>query len=147
MKAFTLAEMLLIMVLLSVTAALSLPNLGKSYSQLQLQNTVNQLSYTMRYAQSRAITKNKNIRLLFQQVSKKYQLLEEKEQKYIPFKGQWGKPVALPREINIKPLDFSLDFYPNGAIEKVDIQLCKGKDCMVISTQQQRGQIEVFDAN
>lgn len=151
MKAFTLAEMLLIMVLLSMAAALSLPNLGKVYNQLQLQNAVNHLTYTMRYAQSRAITQNKKVRLLFENSFKKYQLLEMPshavDQEYKSITGRWGKPIKLEKGISINSANASIDFLPTGEIEKADILLCHIKNCMIISTQQERGQVKTLDAS
>ena len=151
MKAFTLAEMLLIMVLLTVMTAVSLPNLSKTYTRIQLQNTANHLSYTMRYAQSRAITQNRPIRLAFEESTRKYRLFENvpdaSEEKFQQLTGRWGKLIVIPREIIVALKKRSIDFYPTGEIEKTDIQMCLAKDCMVITTRQQRGSIEVFDKN
>ncbi len=151
MKAFTLAEMLLIMVLLSVAAAFSLPNLSNSFKQVQLQSSVNNLSLTMRYAQSLAITHNNTIRLVFDKTFKSYQLQEQsKEATDHPFKtisGRWGKQTQLSNEISILSENQSIDFLPNGDIQKNEIEICMKNNCMLISTHDQRGQIEVFDAS
>ncbi len=151
MKAFTLVEMLLVMVLLAVAAAFSLPNLSRSYTRIQTQNTANNLSYMMRYAQSRAVTQNKIIRLSFNDLFNKYQLLEPSSKlpskEFQPIVGQWGNISVLPEHFTINSSKPSIDFFPNGEIEKTDILLCNGKECLIISTQQQRGQIEVLDAN
>ena len=147
MKAFTLVEMLLIVVLLAVAAGLSLPNFSKSYTQLELQNTVNILTYMMRYAQSRAITQNKKMRLLFDENSKKYQLLEENKENYTPLIGRWGKSVIISKGVTVESLHPSIDFFPTGEIEKTDVKLCREKDCMIVTTQLQRSQVEVLYAN
>ncbi len=147
MKAFTLTEMLLIVVLLTVAAGLSLPNFSKSYTKLQLDTSVTTLTHMMRYAQSRAITQNKKIRLLFNDPTEKYQLFEEKEEQYVPLNGRWGKVVSFPKGITVKPLHLSIDFFPRGEIEKTDVQICQDKDCAIVTTQQQRSQIEVLYAN
>lgn len=149
MKAFTLAEMLLIMVLLSVAAALSLPNLSKSFKTMQLENTVNTLSFSMRYAQSLAITQNKTIRLAFEKSFKSYRLLEHSkdylDNQFKPLPGRWSKLTQVPTGTMITSEHPSIDFLPNGEIEKNDIQICLKEDCMLISTHEQRGQIEVLD--
>lgn len=151
MKAFTLVEMLLVLVLLSVATAVSLPNLSKSYAKIQLQNEANNLTYNLRYAQSRAITQNKNIRILFNDTFTRYQILEDSstsvKEEYKPITGQWGRTNRLSENFILKGSKPSIDFSPNGEIEKINLLLCIAKDCLIISTQEQRGQIEVLDAN
>ena len=151
MKAFTLAEMLLVLVLLSIATALTLPNLSKSFNQVQLQNSANTLSFTMKYAQSLAITKNKQIRLLFDPSYKTYQLCEINPDPTIQtcevLKGRWGKKTPIPSDIVLTSPNTSVDFMPNGQIEKIQLRLCQKANCLLISTQEQRGQIEVLDVN
>lgn len=149
MKALTLVEMLLVMVLLVVAAAISVPNFSKAYAQLQLQNTANTLMLNMRYAQSKAITQNKKVRLSFDKSFKSYRLLEADRQDltntYQPLKGKLGKTISVPKDMTITSLKQDIHFLPSGEIDKTDMNICRKNDCLSVTTSRQRGQIEMFE--
>ena len=64
-KAFTLIEMLLVLIILSVIVGLTVPNFGKSVNTFELKKTANDIVYLVRWAQSRAINENVNYQLAF----------------------------------------------------------------------------------
>jgi prepilin-type N-terminal cleavage/methylation domain-containing protein len=146
-KGFSLIELLLVIVLLSIVAGLSLPQFKKTYQRSVLNNAVSQLVYTMRYAQSRALLQNKNHRLEFESDLKSYKILEATDhpsEAFDKISGLAGKTTSLPGQITAHFSQTTLDFYTDGDIEKSDITLCSVKACQRISTSYQRGKVIVI---
>ena len=73
---FTLIEVILVVLILSVIAGLTIPRFSSTYNRFILQKSVEDLAYIMRYAQSRAITKNRVIRLEFDSTLSQYWLTQ-----------------------------------------------------------------------
>ncbi|MBF0483093.1 MAG: prepilin-type N-terminal cleavage/methylation domain-containing protein [Candidatus Omnitrophica bacterium] len=78
--AFTMIELLLVMVILAVITALAIPNLRNTQSGVLLQRASEDLRQTMRYAQLTAIAKAEPIRLSFSKDLDTYQILEPAEE-------------------------------------------------------------------
>lgn len=154
-KGFTLVEMLLVVVILGVLAAMTVPNFSKSFFGLKLQETTNNISYLMRYAQSRAITKNQQVRLVLDESSMHYWLLqgsssgydENAQTDYQQIPNRWGRQFEIPLGITVEATNPTVEFYPDGKIEKVQIKVCYNDRCMIVSTETQRGKIHVFESS
>ncbi len=155
-RGLTLIEILLVMVLFGVIAGITLPNFNKSFAKLKLKSTADDLAYCMRYAQSRAIFKNQDVCLVFDDQLKGYWLLagpswvddlaEDVETKeFQRISGRWGRKFQIPQEFMVESAQSSFTFYPNGQIEKARIRICSQDQCMIVSSQEQRGKVSVFD--
>ena len=66
-RSFTLIELLLVVVLISVLLSFTLPRFKKAYENLQLQNFTREIYYLTRNLQSRAITERKIYCLIIDQ--------------------------------------------------------------------------------
>ncbi|MBF0479690.1 MAG: prepilin-type N-terminal cleavage/methylation domain-containing protein [Candidatus Omnitrophica bacterium] len=73
---FTMFELMLVVVILSVLAALAVPNFRKTQSSVVLQKTAEDLRQNMRYAQILAMSRTEQTRLVFSKDLSDYQLLE-----------------------------------------------------------------------
>ena len=154
-KSFTLIELLLVVVLLSVMTTLAIPNFSQSYINLQLRETARDISYLMRYAQGRAVIKRKPHRLVFNGSYTQYWLTveedppsEETNTEEPPEKipNRFGRVFNIPPEIDIEAPQPSVKFYPDWKIDKTRIYLRNKKEkYFTISTQEQLGHIYVFD--
>ena len=141
-KAFTLVEVILVMLVLGVIAALAVPNFGSSYKNLQLNQAVDQFAYLMRYAQSRAIAKGDVVRLEIDLSAGSYWLTEKEN----PIQGRYGKHKRLSLGFKVEVDEgHVVDFYPDGQIEKQNIIICFHEKCKTISTQIQRGVVHILD--
>ena len=161
MRSFTLIEILLVAVILAVIAVLAVPNFSRTYAGIELRKAADDLAYRMRYAQSYAITKNTRARLEFDPLFTQYWLArptgssrgEEQsgddtaQDAFERLTGRLGQSISLPRDVRLsfEDGDPSLFFYPDGTIDKRRISLCRGEDCVFVSTQKQRGQVHVFN--
>ena len=154
LKGFTLLELILVLIVLSVIAVLAIPNFHQTFFQLQLKQTAQHLSYLMRYAQNRAITLGQDHHLEFGPEHTQYWLTSYQEPadensdekagfKRIP--SRLGRTFVIPPEIRLEsPQPFIL-FKDNGDIDKVRLYLCAQSRCFTISTQEQSGYVQVFD--
>lgn len=150
---FTLIEMILVVIVLSVIAGFAIPSFSKTYAYIELQRAAQDLAYLMRYAQSRAVTKNTTVGLQFDADFSTYWLVEKlkkeeegAEDEFKRISGRLGKRFKIPAALIIKTdEDFdSLYFYPDGTIDKKSIHVCRDKNCFIVSTQEKRGDVIVF---
>ncbi|MBI3617245.1 MAG: prepilin-type N-terminal cleavage/methylation domain-containing protein [Candidatus Omnitrophica bacterium] len=186
-RGFTLIEILLVVVIMAVIAALAVSNFSRTYAGIELRKAADDLAYRMRYAQSYAVTKNTRARLEFDPLFTQYWLTRpagsSRSQRLPPLgeplaagreppglrpkaprgeeqsgddaaqdaferiTGRFGQSTSLPRDVRLsfEDGDPSLFFYPDGTIDKRRISLCRGEDCVFISTQKQRGQVSVLN--
>jgi len=164
-KAFTLIEILLVVMLLAVISSLAIPKLNPIYSKIELKAATNDLAYLMRYAQSRAVTRRRVIKLEFNSALDSYHIEEgqrgddqgNQTQNYGSISGRNGRTYQIPAGIQVTLEDnlegdseemlenHSIGFYSDGTIEKQRIQLCRGQRCHTISTAEQRGYVRIFD--
>ncbi len=152
-RGFTLIEIILVLVILGVIAGLTVPRIGQNFIELQLKRTANDLSYLMRYAQSRAITKNRMVRLEFDDNFSKVWLTqsteeaspEEDNKSFERITGRLGRTLTVPDKIYLEAETVPVQFYPDGSMDRVRLYVCHEKDCLTVSTQEQRGAVRVFD--
>ncbi len=148
-RGFSLIELILVVLLLSVIAGLAVPNFKQSFSNLKLNQTAKDLSYVMRYAQSRAVSKGIVIRLEFTSEMDRYHLTQLSSKgslgEYERFKGRMGREFEISDLIKIDFMEGNVTFFPDGTIEKKEINVCKEDRCLLISTKVQRGYVNVIE--
>jgi prepilin-type N-terminal cleavage/methylation domain-containing protein len=149
---FTLIELLLVAVLLGVAAGLSIPNLSKIYSKVQLKTTTRQISYLMRYAQSLAVIHQKKYQIHFSADRRTYWLEQEadasengNEEAFKKIVGDKGRIFTMPQGIFLEAPADVIGFYPDASMDPAEI-VVKNKEQKenVISTKERRGQIDVL---
>lgn len=156
-KAFTLIELLLVVLLLGVVVGFSLPNFSHAYERFQLSQSAEDLAYLIRYAQSRAIMKRTTLQLILDSVSQRYWLMQKEASdlkansskdvfKRIP--GRWGHIVRLPEKISLKVEKADqreMKFYPDGKMDRIRISVSGTKEYFIVSTKEQSGSVYVFE--
>jgi len=60
---FTLIEIVLVVIIIGIIVAMAIPNFSRTYDNMRLKQTVDRVSYLMKYAQARAIAKSRDHRL------------------------------------------------------------------------------------
>ena len=162
--AFTLLEVLLVTLVLVVVVSISIPNFGPTFRKMELKQAAGDLAYTMRYAQSRAVTYNAAVRLQFASDLKSYWLTQqdkdsaltpgaepeqapggdEKEEEFTRVSGRYGKTRRLPAAATVDFEAETLTFFPDGSIEKAEISICGRQNCYGITTKERRGYVYVY---
>ncbi|HQL41960.1 MAG TPA: hypothetical protein PLO93_06690, partial [Candidatus Omnitrophota bacterium] len=154
---FTLIELLLVVVFVGVLAGLSVPHLPKHYTRLQLQQAADHIGYLMRYAQSAAITGQREYQICFYTTEKTYVLQgqnvadehdpkrQDLSESFSAVQGDKGQIFKLPNALSWEIPDSCVRFYPNGVIDQAIVSLTiEQGQSMVVSTQEQRGRVNVF---
>ncbi|MCA9408421.1 MAG: prepilin-type N-terminal cleavage/methylation domain-containing protein [Candidatus Omnitrophica bacterium] len=143
---FTLVELMLVVLLLTVIAGLTLPNFSRGFDSMKLKQTAKDLTYMMRYAQSRAITKNKHVRLVFEENYQRYHLEEENgSDNFVQVNGRAGRIFHIPSGIQIESDNDEILFFPDGQIEKLYVYICQREKCFTVSTKEQRGHALLYN--
>ena len=153
-QGFTFVEIILVILMMGVIAAMAIPNFSRTYLRFQLQQCTEDLAYLMRYAQSRAVAKGQMVRLEFDSEFRHYRLTQnnaddsfaDAEQNFINIAGRLGRKVNIPQEIRVETSDPLVYFYTDGNMEKQRIYICLKEHCQTVSTQEQRGFVQVFDS-
>lgn len=155
-RGFTLVEILLVLLILTVIVGLTAPNLSRSLTKHQFEKSAEELLNLMRYAQSRAITRGHSVRLVFNDENTEYWLAEDSvsgsdsgneaaSSERVP--GSMGATRRVPGDVVLRTEDIAvLTFYPDGRMDRTELGVCRGGRCKMISTRIQRGFIRSYDA-
>ena len=152
-KAFSLIELLVVVILIALLAGLAMPNLIKGRTYLELKQTAKDIAYMMQYAQQRSVLDNREYQIQFDSSAKQYWLMVEvpiddavvQEKEFKRFTGRIGKISAIPLSVALKTEKKIVCFYPNGLMDKIQIDLTDQKNKIVVSTKEQRGSVYVYE--
>jgi prepilin-type N-terminal cleavage/methylation domain-containing protein len=149
-KGFTLVEIIIVVLLLSVIAGLTVPSFRKTYQSIILKNAAVDLAYLMRYAQSRALVRGKDHRLMFSPEFKSYWLTElsdeesqQQDAAYQAISGRMAAETYFPKEVTVDSEETVIDFEEDGSMTKASIEVCLKDKCLEVSTAQERGKVVV----
>lgn len=148
---FTLIEVLLVTIILVVIVGLAVPSFSSTYHKFQLKKSVNHLTYLMRYAQSRAVTKQMIVRLTFSEDFKEYWLEQanEETEEFESVGGRFGKHHPVSDDVIVEfDQEFAgedIEFFSDGQIDKMRLFLCYEEICMTVSTKEQRGYVRIYE--
>ena len=150
---FSFVEIILVVVILAIIAGLAIPNFSQTYLSFQLKRTAEDMAFLLRYAQSRAVTKNRYVQLQYDADRSQYWLeeaslspvLNSLQEDFERFSGRWGRTFDVLSDIDLELSQDHIRFYPDGSIDKAQFYICQKKKCFTISTKLQRGAVHVFD--
>ena len=157
-QAFSFVEVILVVIILGVACAISLPNLSRAYHDLLLENEAETLLVVIRYAQSRSIMKQKNCRLFFDEAFRRYWIFERQDEEdrmppessldpqegFVRISNRWGKINKIDEKIEVNASKKFMEFFPDGQMEKMRVKMCLKTECLIISTGKERGRVRVF---
>ncbi len=151
-KAFSLIELLLVIVLLSVIAGLTIPDFGRTYQKVALKQAVGDIVYLMRYAQSRAILSGHAQQIHFDTAQSRYWLTQSaapedgmSPARPEPVAGRMGKTFRLPDKVRLESPVSAIGFGPDGTIDKTRFLVCLKEECLTVSTQEQNGYVDIIE--
>lgn len=149
-SAFTLLELLLVVIIIGILTALSIPLFKNSFTDLQLSNASYNLLHLMRYAQERSIVERIKYQLNFNPELNQYWLTNEpdplKAGQYSRLAEKRGKTVFLPTGIKVEAENLLINFYPDGKIDAAFIYLSNQKEkYFTIKSRGPSGYLEIYD--
>jgi len=171
-SAFTLVEILLVVIIIGIVLALAAPNFSKGYSRFQLNRTADDLLKVSRWAQAMAIGQERIYALSFSGDRRSYSLVRAKvplqneetgnieesevQDSFEPVNGTLGRMHPVPDAIRLvmtQPYDSKgtgnidrIEFYPDGTIDPATIQLASPDQKTVLSSSQVRGMMMKVDS-
>jgi len=136
-KGFSFIELIVVLVLLSLSVALIAPSLSRFSKSVELKAAAKRIAAILRYSRSEAINKGKVYQVLFDSdlMVVKVQAVESEDREEQEKKEGKGteKAYALPANIQMKELKLesaqyssdlpAIEFYPNGGSNGGDILL------------------------
>jgi Tfp pilus assembly protein FimT len=132
--------------LISVVAAMSLPQVKKAYESVQLKQAALNLSALMRYAQGRSASRQEDLRIEFDPDFSQYRLVKIENGEKQNIEGRMGRIFFIPQDISVECSETGISFYPSGAMDKIRIYLTSTNGrTYTISTKEIRGRVQVFE--
>ncbi|MFA6217119.1 MAG: prepilin-type N-terminal cleavage/methylation domain-containing protein [Candidatus Omnitrophota bacterium] len=126
---FTFIELLIVITLLGILTALSLPQFKRSAENIQLANASRQLQAYINFLSQRAIVETKPIRLILDTQENSYRVKFEADASHF-------RNYRLPDGIHIESDQPEIFVYPDGTIDKVTITLInRQKQNITLTTQ------------
>ena len=118
MKGFTIIELLIVVVILSIAALTAIPMMS-SASSLQIRSAVNLVMADLEYAKSMAITRGQNHSVVFNAGTDSYQI-EDQNGNVIshPVKKGFNYIVSFPNDNRLNRVDITnVNFNGNSSVE------------------------------
>jgi len=148
--AFTLIELILVILIISILISLSSPLLKKRFSDLELQNTTFNLSGTINYAQEMAIVEKANYRLNFDFDKGRYWITKlgstDDTDLYKRIGGRYGKVFFIPKGLTLSGKDNEITLYPDGRSSRAEIKIIsKDRQGSVLRVKGFGSNVEIAD--
>jgi len=152
-KAFSLVEILLVLIIIGIVVALAAPNFSKGYAHFQLDKTADDLLSVSRWAQAMSMGQERVYALSFSQDHRSYNLVCEKsdednvgEDVFEPVKGALGRMHVIPDTIRFETQADRIKFYPDGTIDRAEIKLESSNQEIKLSSALMRGLMTKVDS-
>ena len=150
-RGFTLVELLLVVVLMSVVMGLAVANFSGVFGGMELRRSADDMAAAMRYGQARAAAEGLTVRLVFAEGFRQYRLQQAirsddgEEGVFENISSRFARPVMLPRDVAVDSDLREINFYSDGTIDRVRVHLkAKGRQ-RILSSMGQRGYVFVLD--
>jgi len=151
-NAFTLVEILVVIIVVGILIALAAPNFSKGYSRFQLNKTADDLLSASRWAQAMAIGQERIYALSLTSDHRSYKLVRVKSgvendshDSFEAVNGPLGRMHTIPDPIRLSTQDDRIEFYPDGTIDPGTIQLASADQKTVLSSTEVRGMMTKVD--
>lgn len=133
-SAFTLVELIVVMFVLVVMMAVAAPSFSRMHQSSSLRACARTMVATFRYARGLAVTRQTEVRLIFSDDSRSYQIMTrrptETEEMFVPERTEIGRQHKLPVGINAAMTKGAsmedeklLAFHPNGSTDEAVLTL------------------------
>jgi prepilin-type N-terminal cleavage/methylation domain-containing protein len=124
-QGFTLLELMIVLLVISLTLAVAYPSLSRATSSIHLRSTARDILNTFRYAREKAVTEQTGMRVTVDRDKQELVLTDDL--------GDGSRTYLLPGDVKIQRMVFAgnevvegpmlVRFLPNGSSENVEVLL------------------------
>ena len=108
-RAFTLIELILVMVILCTVLGMAGPSLRGFFSQRQIEDAGASIMALAQFAKSQAVCEGRTYRLNLDSIDRTYWLTVQDQGAFRDLNTEWGRIFLLPPEVTLKIWDLELD--------------------------------------
>ncbi|HRZ40560.1 MAG TPA: prepilin-type N-terminal cleavage/methylation domain-containing protein [Candidatus Omnitrophota bacterium] len=137
---FSMIELLVILVVLSLAAAVTIPSYKSFFRSMRLTKTAEDLAHYLRYGRTRALIRQEPVLLAVDRAGRTFRLQEARlnndgETEFLPLRGQWGAFYRIPSDLELREgCPEIVRFSRDGSIGKAEFCLCASKECLSVRT-------------
>jgi len=149
-KGFTLLELLIVSVIILVLIAMATPLFRRTFTDLELKDSISNLTKFIVFAQQQAIVNRGMYKMSFDFDKNEYRLRmktgQGEQARYSNIQGRFGRVFKLPRGVSIEGDDDAseIEFYPEGNSDKIEVRLVSTNgDTVTIATTGVLGNVVV----
>lgn len=141
---FTFLEILIVVIILGVIASISVPRFHETFNNLQLKMAAYDLGQFFRYTQGEAVRDGRTYKIVLENHS--YWLMAEKEDgEFERPASRWGRTNMINNSIEVISEEKEIYFYPEGRIDRVEINLKRGELTYTLTTKERQGYVEILE--
>ena len=146
--AFTLVELLLVVMILAVLAGLSAPLFSRNYELRGIRQAADDVVDLMRYARVRAMSEQVVFRMVLGEheavlLRASGAMAENGRPVFTALDGVMGRPRVFAHGVVVQEAPETVSFYPDGTIDRVRFRVRGGPAGFVIATDEVIGQVSI----
>ncbi|MDX1634565.1 MAG: type II secretion system minor pseudopilin GspH [Marinobacter sp.] len=103
-RGFTMIEILVVLIVVGLLAALAVANLGGSAQQRELENTARELFLLMQTASEQAVLNNQELGMVLEDDSYRFLVYDELEREWVGQAERLFQPRQLPETLVVTPI-------------------------------------------
>ena len=108
-RAFTLIELILVMVILCAVLGMAGPSMRGFFSQRQVEDAAASIMALAQFAKSQAVCEGRTYRLNLDTDDRTYWLTVQDQGAFRDLRTEWGRVFLLPPEVALKTWDLDMD--------------------------------------
>jgi len=149
---FTLVELLMVILIMSVVVGLSVPRFGRTFGHLQLQVFAYDVAKLFTYASKRAIAREEILRIYFDTEGKRYWLARAQgaapKWEFERVAGKFGRINPVPDAISLDPSAGEVTFFPDGRADRFEMLIFdNSQDGYRLVTDFWTGHVKLLETN
>lgn len=126
-KTFTLIELVLVVLLISILIGLSAPSFKRTFKNLEIYNSCFNLSKLAQWVQDKAIIERNIYKIKFDLENKTFWIVKKRNTEFIQdferIQGKYGRVFSLPSELKFVSEKKEIVFFPDGRCKAEDIKI------------------------
>jgi type II secretion system protein H len=149
---FTLLELLVVLLIVTVLVGLSVPQFGRTYRHLELQVFASEVANRLTYAGRRAVARGEVLRVQFDVPGRRYWLTRARPASaaatFERVPDKFGRAVAVPGSISLVSRTPAVTFYPDGRADRFEMMISDaGGTAYRLVTDVRTGRVKLLEGD